>query len=739
MLRQRYEDPLAVINASVENVLNESSLVHAKGSPDWRRLGTLARVMWNNIGGENSSSGETLATILILRCFGNEGTKDLKLFMHQVMRQNGEETVNRVPKWAEMMDFIHQQEMTQNEIKHQAKAGKSKNSGNNSSSSAVVVNVTSESKPIECFLCKGAHRVVECSIFQNVENKVGLMREKKLCIFCAGHRWSAKNPCKRRNYLKCGKCDEKHITELHVERVTEPSVSLCTVKQKAKGHQALLPTALVNVVLDGGEKVKVRVILDHCSQKNLIAESLVQKLGLKKVSIDGGQRILGAAARVVSGLGSGASRAGKYVVNGPVKKVFTNHKSLTVLGTGASIGVSVWEGAKNDEKIELLKHDIDRVRAIQSKTASHILKMEDVKYEAIENQFDEIKKEEKLIQLETEINAFESSMLNLIEEMRMRYEAVETNVPENLLSEQIEKVSKKFPDNKIIISGSEVKGLEHKKSMQNGYLVLQWEVPLVKLEPLELVAFVSIPGRETTTIIEKGKLITRRVIDRKRRLEAIYDSTSYVETEDLVPMSNCTVELLSASSSIESCNNVATNTVPFIVESLTKRLAVVMNVDLKLVELECDSGNFISIKEKFALIDHDNCSLLSERKQILTSTINAKVPFNDLSSSSFSLLNISEFKLDKRIGEMRQKVIEDIDEMENFKFSVSGGEGEGFLETVFGKVKNLFCGFAWEIKMAIILVTIFLIGMGIYLCMSCLKKPRRTWEQEIIELTNRRF
>ena len=39
---------------------------------------------------------------------------------------------------------------------------------------------------------------------------------------------------------------------------------------------------------------RVRAVIDQCSQRSLVAESLVQQLGLRKIAIDGGEKIIAA-------------------------------------------------------------------------------------------------------------------------------------------------------------------------------------------------------------------------------------------------------------------------------------------------------------------------------------------------------------------------------------------------------------------------------------------------------------
>ena len=194
------------------------------------------------------------------------------------------------------------------------------------------------------------------------------------------------------------------------------------------------------------------------------------------------------------------------------------------MGVGAGISVSLWEAAEADEKISFLKQDIERIRAIQTKTASHILQMEDIKYEAIEKKFNEVKKEEIWIQLETEINAFENSMVELIDELRMRYQDAVNSGPRPLIEEQIAKVKNQFPKNKIVISADDIMRSPPMRSVRNGYLTLTWVIPIMKAETMERVAFVSVPENGSAIAIEEGKLVARKIIDRKRRLQTIKDT-----------------------------------------------------------------------------------------------------------------------------------------------------------------------------------------------------------------------
>ena len=176
---------------------------------------------------------------------------------------------------------------------------------------------------------------------------------------------------------------------------------------------------------------------------------------------------------------------------------------------------------------------------------------------------------------------------------------------------------------------------------------------------MERVAFVSVPENGSAITIEEGKLIARKIIDRKRRLQTINDTSSYVNTENLIEMSDCISDLILEARE-KRCESSFVEKHPFVLEVLSEKLAVVINEIRESVKLACGE-NVFSIEENFALIDYDNCNLMSAEKQIMSGKWESKL--SDPLSDAQGLVKIEEFTTDKRIRALRKEIIRDIEEI----------------------------------------------------------------------------
>lgn len=172
---------------------------------------------------------------------------------------------------------------------------KEKNKGNPSSSkpenkshqstSKSFVTEDRAAKTPECFICKGAHRVVDCDQFLASKHRESLLKQHKICIFCTKHKFDRYHRCRSLNYLSCDRCKGKHITLMHPleenNESTETSTTLLT--QEASTKFSLLPTAIANILDANGEPRPVRCLVDLCAESSYVCEDLVQKLRLKKL------------------------------------------------------------------------------------------------------------------------------------------------------------------------------------------------------------------------------------------------------------------------------------------------------------------------------------------------------------------------------------------------------------------------------------------------------------------------
>lgn len=134
--------------------------------------------------------------------------------------------------------------------------------------------------PPKCFICTNEHQTKDCPTFIATNDKIALLCQHKICIYCVKHKYDRQKPCKSRPYLKCGICSKQHITETH----PLPAVTAATGTPNAPNslHSAVMPTALVTIIAYDHVEVKVRALLDDCSNRTYICESLVQKMQLRK-------------------------------------------------------------------------------------------------------------------------------------------------------------------------------------------------------------------------------------------------------------------------------------------------------------------------------------------------------------------------------------------------------------------------------------------------------------------------
>lgn len=217
-------------------------------------------------------------------------------------------------------------------------ASRSKKSGSSKSKNSTIGFSTetgeksSDIKKRQCFLCKEEHKTTECATFLESNDREKLLRHYKLCIYCVLHKFNYKQPCRKREYLKCDKCGDQHITLMHpMEKVktevaftavtenessitaatssetTNPSTGDVQIVQNCGDwpaaamlipdddaitdddynyHIPVLPTLIVNIMDNSGCAVPIRCMLDECSYRSYITEDVVQKLKLQKKKTD---------------------------------------------------------------------------------------------------------------------------------------------------------------------------------------------------------------------------------------------------------------------------------------------------------------------------------------------------------------------------------------------------------------------------------------------------------------------
>lgn len=76
--------------------------------------------------------------------------------------------------------------------------------------------ITSNGKKL-CFACKGEHELQECQQFWNAPNRIELLKQLKVCIYCLKHFYKRTKSCTNMFNIICDYCGEHHLSELHKE------------------------------------------------------------------------------------------------------------------------------------------------------------------------------------------------------------------------------------------------------------------------------------------------------------------------------------------------------------------------------------------------------------------------------------------------------------------------------------------------------------------------------------------
>ncbi|XP_054259720.1 uncharacterized protein LOC128984426 [Macrosteles quadrilineatus] len=156
--------------------------------------------------------------------------------------------------------------------------------------------VTSSSS-VTCPYCNGNHKIFQCNQFKSLKptDRYSSIKELGMCINC----FSKSHKIKDCQAGACKVCNNKHNTMLHFDSDTEnhhiidqsteeqpnnhsTSFMTTTLASHCDNLQVVLPTALVDVEDNEGNKHQCRVLLDSASQSNFITENMADKLRLHK-------------------------------------------------------------------------------------------------------------------------------------------------------------------------------------------------------------------------------------------------------------------------------------------------------------------------------------------------------------------------------------------------------------------------------------------------------------------------
>ncbi|XP_036345840.1 uncharacterized protein LOC118755100, partial [Rhagoletis pomonella] len=156
-----------------------------------------------------------------------------------------------------------------------------------SRSVAVKTHQTTIEMKVKCQKCGGIHELHQCSEFLSMDVKArrAFVATKRICYNClrVGH---ISNNC--RSKFSCRNCRKRHHSLLHEDnQQTQKLESLVDSAVNVNFHalpaiNTLLPTAVCLVSDSYGCKQSCRLLLDSGSEKTIISESTVSRLGLHR-------------------------------------------------------------------------------------------------------------------------------------------------------------------------------------------------------------------------------------------------------------------------------------------------------------------------------------------------------------------------------------------------------------------------------------------------------------------------
>lgn len=196
---------------------------------------------------------------------------------------------SEVNKWSEFTEFLQKRCRVLEAIEHNdGKKRHEKKAEKISRSYATTVSS-------KCYLCQESHRIFECEKFlnMNVKERYEQVQKYKLCGKCLrfGHY---KNNCQSKNCCKICKrsehnsllCNQQSIEQNTDKRDENSKTKQSLAMQNSEEKQVILATALINIYNGFGEPFPCRVVLDSCSEVNMITESFANKLKLKKENVN---------------------------------------------------------------------------------------------------------------------------------------------------------------------------------------------------------------------------------------------------------------------------------------------------------------------------------------------------------------------------------------------------------------------------------------------------------------------
>lgn len=191
---------------------------------------------------------------------------------------------NELPTFEELKEFLENRIDTMEALEEHRRSGEHTDAKKSAAKVARVHQVSAPSNTAkECTLCQGKHYVAFCPSYQQKTpaERQAVTQSKQLCVNCLGRH----NLASCLSVKRCKICEERHHTSLHdVLHVADITTVQHAALPEFQTSRVILSTARVKLQSLDGSFETVRSLIDPASEVSLIAESLVQRLGLRRKS-----------------------------------------------------------------------------------------------------------------------------------------------------------------------------------------------------------------------------------------------------------------------------------------------------------------------------------------------------------------------------------------------------------------------------------------------------------------------
>ncbi|XP_064097204.1 uncharacterized protein LOC135208689 [Macrobrachium nipponense] len=177
---------------------------------------------------------------------------------------------------------------------NQSQAVRQKTKGN--------VNKSSYQQSKRCALCDKEHWWTQCKTYATRDEKLNRIRALQLCFVCASKKHfsvdcdkpSCNNGCKMRHHRIL--CDKDQTGKQSKNKQSGVQVGTLSVNEQNKpnksGKQSILPTATIPLKGKTGRMVRLRGLLDTCTERTFIKRSALERLqyrskGVEKIALRG--------------------------------------------------------------------------------------------------------------------------------------------------------------------------------------------------------------------------------------------------------------------------------------------------------------------------------------------------------------------------------------------------------------------------------------------------------------------